>query len=321
MKKIKISIIGGSGFIGQVLCDKLSKLEIDFEILDIVKPVKYLDRYKYCDIRRKDSLIINISGNCIVNLAATHSDNAASEDYKETNVIGAKNVTSAAIDLAITHIIFTSSVAVYSLSNDPIDEDCKKEPFTEYGTSKLAAERIFLEWLKEADGHLSIIRPTAIFGEGNRGNIHKLFLQIYRKRYLNIDGGRCVKSIAYVQNVAAYIVQHIIESPKCSISNYSDGPDMCLRNLTNLVSQELHKKPIPAFFIPKFLLYSVAILLDFISSITQKNFGISRIRVKKLTSNSIYKSNTKIRQKFEPPYTFKQAIVKTLTYEFKKVHR
>ena len=57
---------------------------------------------------------------------------------------------------------------------------------------------------------LVIIRPTVIFGEGNRGNVYNLFRQIADRRFLMFGDGENKKSMAYVGNVAEFIC-HLLE--------------------------------------------------------------------------------------------------------------
>ena len=45
-------------------------------------------------------------------------------------------------------------------------------PFNAYGKTKLEAENIYRAWAAEDPLRtLVIVRPTVIFGEGNRGNV------------------------------------------------------------------------------------------------------------------------------------------------------
>ncbi len=52
MLRMKIAIIGGSGFIGTRLCDLLADVtDIQFSIFDKEKSEKYPDRWPFCDVR------------------------------------------------------------------------------------------------------------------------------------------------------------------------------------------------------------------------------------------------------------------------------
>ena len=56
----KYMIIGGSGFIGQSICNKLKK---NFLILDNTKPKKYKNFFLKCDVNNIHSLQKNICSN------------------------------------------------------------------------------------------------------------------------------------------------------------------------------------------------------------------------------------------------------------------
>ena len=66
----KVSIIGGSGFVGTNLCRSLLKNGIDFEILDIKESIQFPEKFKHADVREKESLRSALSGDIVVNLAA-----------------------------------------------------------------------------------------------------------------------------------------------------------------------------------------------------------------------------------------------------------
>lgn len=315
--KLKISLIGGSGFIGQAICNKLRKEKIEFEILDIVPPNNYENCYRYCDVRNIDSLRASVCGNVLVVLAAIHSDNASLQDYLATNVDGAKNIVKITEELDVDKIIFTSSVAVYAISESAVDENSQIKPFNNYGKSKLDAENIFRAWAAFDKRYLSIIRPTAVFGEKNRGNIYNLFAQIFAKRFIMIGDGKNKKSVAYVENVAGYIVQHIKFPISLSISNYADTPNISIEDMSNQISYILHSKKLTKLRIPRWLGMTLAIILDLLSKIINKKFKISRIRIKKFCANSVYISQTDERLRYQAEYSLEQALKRTLISEFK----
>jgi nucleoside-diphosphate-sugar epimerase len=86
----KITIIGGSGFVGTNLCRNLSLRKQNFEIIDLKKSKSFPGKSKIADVRNFKSLLKAITGDLIVNLAAVHTDNIRDKKaYKETNVDGA----------------------------------------------------------------------------------------------------------------------------------------------------------------------------------------------------------------------------------------
>ena len=77
----------------------------------------------------------------------------------------------------VKNLIFTSSVAIYGFAPADTDESGEPNYFNDYGRTKYMAEQIYKEWqLEDPDNRtLVIVRPTVIFGEGNRGNVFLIF--------------------------------------------------------------------------------------------------------------------------------------------------
>ena len=218
--KNKITVIGGSGFIGTNLCQALREKEIDFEIIDLKMSKQFSMFCKIGDVRNIESLNKLISGDIIINLAATHRDDVTRKtDYFDTNVTGAKNVVLACVNKKIKKIIFTSSVAVYGLPDKVIGEDGKINPFNEYGRTKYEAEEIFRKWQLESNHSLIIVRPTVVFGEGNRGNVFNLFNQIASGKFVMIGSGKNKKSMAYIGNVVSFLECCIFSKEKNGLYN------------------------------------------------------------------------------------------------------
>ena len=97
----------------------------------------------------------------------------------------------------INKIVFTSTVAVYGFAKPGTDESGVINPFNEYGQQNLKLKKnlVAIFW----NNSLIIVRPTVIFGEGNRGNVFNLLNQIYSGQFLMVGNGRNKKSMAYVE--------------------------------------------------------------------------------------------------------------------------
>ncbi len=315
---MKVSIIGGSGFIGTSLCSLLKKNKISFEIIDIKKSLKFPAHFRFADVRDSRALTKIITGNILVNLAAVHRDDIIDKhEYFETNVNGAKNIVEACEVKNIKKIIFTSSVAVYGLAKMNTDEGGEINPFNEYGKTKFEAEKVFERWKsKNKNRSLIIVRPTVVFGEGNRGNVYNLFNQIASKKFVMIGKGNNQKSIAYVKNIAKFLLGCItIEEKNKLIFNYVDKPNMSIRQLSSLVHNKLFNKKLSNFYIPYHLGLLIGYVADSISIITKKKLVISSIRVKKFCSSSSFETRNKL-PGFYPDYDIHKAIEVTIDSEF-----
>jgi nucleoside-diphosphate-sugar epimerase len=319
-----INVIGGSGFIGTRLVQRLrGKEQLSVQITDKAPSKAHPELVTFGDVRSVEQLRASISNeSAIVNLAAEHQDDIRPLSlYYEVNVGGAKNICTVAREKGVKTIIFTSTVAVYGFTPIGTDESGKIAPFNEYGRTKFEAEQVFKAWQAEAPTKRSlvIIRPTVVFGEQNRGNVFNLLRQIASGKFVMVGHGENRKSMAYVENVAAFIEYAMSFKPGIHIYNYIDKPDFTMNSLLANVNHILGRPEKVGFRLPFSVGYAIGKGFDLVAALTGKRFAISSIRVKKFCANSVY--NTAIDQTgFVPPVLLKQALAQTVRYEFVESH-
>ncbi len=311
-----ITIIGGSGFVGSHLVQQVG--EEKCLIYDKKESPFYKKIHHYCDIRRVETIEINKSTKVLVLLAAEHKDNVSpSSLYYDVNVQGTKNVLDRMDDLGIKNLIFTSSVAVYGLNKSNPDENYPVDPFNHYGKSKWEAEKIIKDWYEQDSigKSVTIIRPTVIFGERNRGNVFNLLKQISSGKFLMIGKGQNMKSMAYVGNVVAFIKDRIEKKePGYNVFNYADKPDFNMIELSSVIEKKM-KLSIPKIKIPYWLGMLVGYGFDLLAFLTRKKLSISSVRVKKFCATTQFDA-TKAHSTFKAPYTLEEGLSNTLEFEF-----
>lgn len=319
-----VSIIGGSGFIGTRLSYQLMQQQCyDFSIIDKIPSAAFPDKVKIADVRSVDNLRDAVENNSIiVNLAAEHRDDVRPLSlYDEVNVGGARNICTVASEKNVKTIIFTSTVAVYGFAPVGTDELGIVAPFNDYGRTKFEAEQVFKAWQAEVPDEraLVIVRPTVVFGEQNRGNVYNLLRQIASGRFVMVGDGQNRKSMAYVDNIAAFLREALSFKPGVHVYNYIDKPDFTMDVLVGTVNRILGKSEKIYFRLPVTVGYLIGRGFDIVAALTGKRFAISSIRVKKFCANSVY--NTAIDQVgFVPPVPLSEALENTVRYEFLEYH-
>ena len=313
-----IAVLGGSGFVGSRLiqelgpegCYIIDKNHSPF--FDDITRIKNI-----CDGDLADS--IDRETKTVVLLAAEHRDDVSPTSlYYDVNVEGTKNVLAAMDQLAIKHIIFTSSVAVYGLNKDNPDEKHPADPFNHYGTSKWQAEEVLRKWHEQdpENRSLTIVRPTVIFGERNRGNVYNLLKQIASGKFILIGRGTNKKSMAYVGNIAAFLYHWIsVDKPGYRVYNYIDKPDLDMNGLVSLVKNKLGKGK-SSFKIPYPLGMAGGYCFDFLAKISGKSLPVSSVRVKKFCATTQFDSELAHKSGFQPPFTLNEGLERTLQFEF-----
>lgn len=316
-----VSVLGGSGFIGTRLVALMRQRQLACGIGDLRPSLSFPDIHTECDVRKFESLIPVVAGaSIIVNLAAEHRDDVYPiSRYHETNVAGAEQVCNAARNEDAKMIVFTSSAAVYGFHPQPVDENGPFAPFNEYGKTKLEAEGVYRRWAAEDPSRtLVIVRPTVVFGEGNRGNVYNLLRQISSRRFCMVGNGKNVKSMAYVGNVAAFIVHSFSFQPGIHIFNYVDQPDMTTKELIDHVSRCLGRaSKTPSLPLP--VAMAGAHLLDAVARLTGRTFPISAVRVRKFCENTRFRAERALQTGFSPPYSLREALDLTIRTEFPRL--
>ncbi|MBU3546749.1 NAD(P)-dependent oxidoreductase [Polynucleobacter sp. MWH-Jannik1A5] len=316
-------IIGGSGFIGTRLSVLLSLSKKPFQIIDKSPSDFFPEKVLSADIRLPLSISFSMEPSALINLAAEHRDDIRPLSlYDEVNVDGARNVCDLAREKGINKIIFTSSVAVYGFAPLGANESAVIAPFNDYGRTKWEAEKIYKDWQAEDPVRrtLVIIRPTVVFGEGNRGNVFNLLRQIASGKFLMVGSGLNRKSMAYVENVAAFLEYSLEFKPGVHIFNYIDKPDFTMNALVAHVNKLLNRSADVKFRLPSSIGLLIGSCFDLIARITDKKYPISAIRVKKFCANSVYESAVDSTG-FIPPVPLIEAIEKTVRFEFMEDHK
>jgi nucleoside-diphosphate-sugar epimerase len=313
-----ILILGGSGFIGTRLTSLFTEQKIPVRIGDIRQSERYPELWKQCDVRQSETLVVLFrDAGAVINLAAEHRDDVRPlSRYHETNVHGASEVCIAARKAGVQKIVFTSSVAVYGFHGRPVDESGPFAPFNEYGKTKLEAEGIYRAWAAEDPARtLVIVRPSVVFGEGNRGNVYNLLHQIESGRFLMVGSGNNAKSMVYVGNIVAFLKHTLALGPGEHIFNYVDGPDMDTNTLVQHIRRCLNK-PGTVVRIPEAVALAGGHLLDCVARLTGRRFAISAIRVRKFCESTQFRADRAAESGFIKPYSLSEGLARTIRFEF-----
>lgn len=324
MSSSEVIVVGGAGFIGTRLCRRLvynGKSLVT--IVDKRASQAFPDRSVICDIRDLERLKSVLAPDAaVVHLAAEHRDDVRPASlYHDVNVMGTANICRAASAVGINTIMLTSTVAVYGLAQAGTGEDGAIAPFNEYGRTKWEAEKVLRAWAAEIPDkrRVVIVRPTVVFGENNRGNVYNLLRQIASGQFVMIGSGTNRKSMAYVENVAAFLENRLHGPPGVETWNYVDGPDLTMNELVSTVRRLMGRSAGAGPRIP----YAAGVLIgtaaDVLARMTGRSFAVSKVRVKKFCAETSFTSAVE-HTGFIPPTGLAKAIERTVRHEFVEKH-
>ena len=211
---MNIGVIGGSGFIGSHVVDKLIKKGHEVTVFDIMKPHRNDVRHLYIDITNLSKTAVTLAGDYdAIYLLAAMAD--VNDVYKnpveagEVNILGVANVLEAARRNEINRVILASTVWVYGLSPErEVDENTPlhvEKADHIYTSSKIAAELYCQSYKRLYNQNFTILRYGIPYGPRARGGT---VVAIFVRKALTGDpltifgDGSQYRNFIYVEDLA-----------------------------------------------------------------------------------------------------------------------
>lgn len=184
-------------------------------------------------------------------------------------------------------LIFISTVAVYGCEfGNLITEDHPLEGTTPYAESKIMAEKYLTEWCANNEVKLGILRPSLLAGKNAPGNLGAMVNGIKKGFYMNIAGGKVVKSILMAEDIARLVP---LVAEKGGVYNVCDSRQPSFGDISMSVAKQLGKgKPIS---IPYWMAWCIAKVGDSLGN----KAPINSYKLEKMTKSLTF-SNEKARR-------------------------
>ena len=227
-QKPKILLIGGAGYIGSVLAQKLLKQNYNVTIFDKFIYLKKNELKKKLsgknlelikgDSRRIDEIFSYVKKNdVVVHLAELVGDplceKRPSKTY-EINYLASMSISNICKNLGISKFIYISSCSVYGANKNEkfFKEDSKIYPLSVYAKLKALSEKTIIRNLGEYC-RPCILRLGTVFGESLRPRfdlVINLFTGLVaNKKTITIKGGNQWRPFIHVEDVSDTIIKII----------------------------------------------------------------------------------------------------------------
>ena len=155
------------------------------------------------DLERPDDLSRAVGGvDVVFHVAALYRQAGLPEaTYRRVNAESAGWIVRAAAQAGVSRVVHCSTVGVHGdIEHPPADEDAPLNPGDVYQVTKLEGERLARAAAADTGMPLTIVRPTGIYGPGDR-RLLKLFRGVARRRFLILGDGRIFYHLTHVDDL------------------------------------------------------------------------------------------------------------------------
>lgn len=281
----RLLFTGGTGFLGRNIRPMLERM---YDVTtcgitsenrikaNLAKEVPMLD--KHYDV------VLHACGKAHM-VPKTEKDRQA---FFDVNYQGTVNLCTALEKVGVPRaVVFISTVAVYGCEyGDLITEEHPLEGKTPYAKSKIMAEGYLTEWCKKNNVVLGVLRPSLLAGKDAPGNLGAMVNGVRKGFYMNIAGGKVIKSILMAEDIAR-ILPSLVE--KGGTYNVCDTRQPSFGELSISVAKQLGKgKPMN---IPYWIAWCMAKVGDLLGN----KAPINSYKLDKMTKSLTF-SNEKARK-------------------------
>lgn len=207
---MKICILGGCGYIGSVLTEKLIKKN-KVKVIDIQWFGNELKKHKNLKIVKKDIRNLELKDlkgfDILIHLANIAND--PSVELKptlswEVNVLATMSIAELAAKAKIKKIIFSSSGSVYGIKKEKnVTENLSLKPISVYNKTKMIAERVLLSYSDKIK--IYCVRPATVCGYSPKMrfdiSVNMLTLQALKKKRINVFGGSQIRPNIHIKDL------------------------------------------------------------------------------------------------------------------------
>ncbi|MCK4853066.1 MAG: NAD-dependent epimerase/dehydratase family protein [Bacteroidales bacterium] len=281
----RIFITGASGFIGKSVVERL--IREDYQLSLLLLPNESAEIFPDMniirgDITRPETLAGKLSGHDTLIHIAGSVGFQTWEDCLHVNVEGTRNICREALAANIRRFIYMSSVSVYGRVPDIAiaEEQPYKKIRDPYGDTKIEAELLLKQLARESGLEVTILRPTAVYGQGDNKFLPKLMENLRSGKFRMMGDGNHSVDLVNVIDVAESVSLALQKDDSIGQTyNIANEQNPSWNEFLKVVAGEMNL-PYTSSYISYKIAYRIAGLMELMSRITGKPPRLSRYAVR-----------------------------------------
>ena len=269
------------------------------------------------DLREHDALARATEGvDVVYNIAAIYRQaGLKDEEYRAVNADAVGALVEAAARNGVARVVHCSTVGVHGdVEHPPANEDAPLRPGDIYQRTKLEGERLAREAAARHRIEVTIVRPSGIYGPGDR-RLLKLFRGVAHRQWATFGDGRIYYHLTFIDDLVEgfrLCATHAAAANRTYI--LAGGEVTTLNELVELVAFESGVRP-PKRHLPVWPLRAAAVACEAICAPLRIEPPLHRRRVEFFTKSrafDITRARTEIG--FEPRVGLREGIRRTLDW-------
>jgi dihydroflavonol-4-reductase len=198
------------------------------------------------DLRDAEAVRRAMNGvDVVYHIAAVYRQAGVPADtYRAINAVAARTVVAAAAEAGVRRVVHCSTVGVHGdIEHPPANEDAPLRPGDLYQVTKLEGERLAREAGQQLGVEVVVVRPTGIYGPGDR-RLLKLFRGVARRRFPMLGRGEIYYHLTYIDDLVEGL-RLCAEHPAAAGRTYIlAGPEVTTLNvLVQRIAEQAHVPP------------------------------------------------------------------------------